>query len=96
MRTLILSPIDRRKILFGKNIALTVLALVFATVTADSEHRLLFRDLTTPGNAVFLALSLLIFAAISSTDRQLAFDSFSQAHAVWKANERVGRGRACS
>jgi hypothetical protein len=65
MRTLILSPIDRRKILLGKNIVLTLMALVFATALLVLNI-LLFRD-TTPGNVVFLALTFIIFAAISST-----------------------------
>ncbi|HET6979688.1 MAG TPA: hypothetical protein VFI24_25370 [Pyrinomonadaceae bacterium] len=65
MRTLILSPVDRRKILLGKNIVLTLIALVFATALLILNV-LLFRD-TTPGNLAFLALTFIIFAAISST-----------------------------
>ena len=65
MRTFILSPIDRRKILLGKNLVLTFIALVFATVLLIL-NTILFRD-TTPGNLLFLSLSFIIFAAISST-----------------------------
>ena len=65
MRTLILSPIDRRKILLGKNIVLTGIALVFAT-TLLILNIILFRD-TTPENVLFLSLTFIIFAAISST-----------------------------
>ena len=94
MRTLILSPVDRRKILLGKNIVLTLIALVFATALLILNF-ILFRD-TTPGNLLFLALTFVIFAAISSTDRQLAFNSFSQAHEVWKTFECVGCRRTFS
>jgi len=65
MRTLILSPVDRRKILLGKNIVLTSIALVFATALLILNI-VIFRD-TTPGNLFFLALTFIIFAAISST-----------------------------
>jgi len=65
MRTLILSPVDRRKILLGKNIALTLLASVFATVLLIL-NTIVFRDLT-PSKLLFILLSFVIFAAISST-----------------------------
>ena len=65
MRTLILSPIDRRKILLGKNIVLTFLALVFVTVLLIL-NTIIFRDLTI-GSLLFLVLSFVIFAALSST-----------------------------
>jgi hypothetical protein len=65
MRTLILSPIDRRKILLGKNIVLTLIALVFATVLLVL-NTVIFRDLAA-GNLLFLALSFVIFAALSAT-----------------------------
>jgi len=65
MRTLILSPVDRRKILLGKNIALTVIALVFSTVLLIL-NAIVFRDLT-PSNLLFIVLSFITFAAISST-----------------------------
>ena len=64
MRTLILSPVDRRKILLGKNIALAVIALVFSTFLLIL-NTIVFQDLT-PSNLLFLVLSFVIFAAISS------------------------------
>jgi hypothetical protein len=65
MRTLILSPIDRRKILLGKNIALTVVAAVFSTFLL-LLNLIVFQDLTA-ANLLFVALSFVIFAAISLT-----------------------------
>jgi ABC-2 type transport system permease protein len=65
MRTLILSPIDRRKILLGKNIALTLIALIFSTVLL-LLNAIVFRDLT-PFDLLFVLLSFFSFAAISST-----------------------------
>jgi hypothetical protein len=65
MRTLILSPIDRRKILFGKNLAVTSLAVVFATILL-TINTLVFRDLT-PGTLLFLVLSFISFAALMPT-----------------------------
>jgi hypothetical protein len=64
MRTLILSPIERRKILIGKNIAITALALAFATVLLIING-LVFRDLTVPA-LIFVGLSFIAFAAIMS------------------------------
>jgi len=65
MRTLILAPIDRRKILLGKNIAVTSLAVVFATVLL-TVNALVFRDLT-PATLLFAGLSFISFAAIMAT-----------------------------
>ena len=65
MRTLILSPIDRRRILLGKNLVLTLIALVFSSALLILNF-ILFRD-TTPENLLFLALTFIIFAAISSS-----------------------------
>jgi ABC-type transport system involved in multi-copper enzyme maturation permease subunit len=65
MRTLILSPIDRRKILLGKNIAITSIAVVFATILL-TLNTIVFRDLTPP-TLVFVVLSFITFAAIMST-----------------------------
>jgi hypothetical protein len=65
MRTLILSPIDRRKILLGKNIATAILALVFATILL-TLNTIVFRDLDAP-KLLFIGLSFVIFAALSST-----------------------------
>jgi len=64
MRAFILSPIDRRKILFGKNIVLTFVALLFV-IALVVLNTIIFRDLT-PGSLLFLALSFVIFAAISA------------------------------
>src|SRR5215213_7620196 len=65
MRTLILSPIDRRKILLGKNIVLTFLALLFVTVLVIL-NTIIFRDMTI-GSLLFLVLSFVIFASLSWT-----------------------------
>jgi len=65
MRTLILSPIDRRKILLGKNIATAILALVFATILL-TLNTIVFRDLDA-SKLLFIAMSFVIFTALSST-----------------------------
>ena len=65
MRTLILSPVDRRKILLGKNIAITLIALIFS-IALLTLNAIVFRDLT-PQDLFFVALSFIAFAAISST-----------------------------
>jgi len=65
MRTLILSPIDRRKVLLGKNIAIIVLALVFATILL-MLNTIIFRDLDAL-KLLFIGLSFVSFAAINST-----------------------------
>lgn len=64
MRTLILSPIDRRKILLGKNIAITLLALVFATILLIL-NMIIFRDLDAL-KLLFIGLSFVNFAALIS------------------------------
>lgn len=64
MRTLILSPVDRRKILVGKNLAVSLVALIFATALL-LINQLVFRDLT-PLAILFAALSFVTFAAIMS------------------------------
>ena len=64
MRTLILSPVDRRKILLGKNLVLTLIALVFATALLILNF-ILFRDITLD-NLLFLSLTFVIFASISA------------------------------
>jgi hypothetical protein len=64
MRALILSPIERRKILIGKNIAITAIALAFATALLIING-LVFRDLTAP-TLIFAGLSFIVFAAIMS------------------------------
>jgi len=65
MRTLILSPIDRRKILLSKNIVVTFLALIFA-IALLILNTIIFRDLTID-SLLFLVLTFVIFAAINST-----------------------------
>lgn len=65
MRTLILSPIDRRKILLGKNIVITLLALVFATILL-TLNTIVFGDLDAP-KLLFIGLSFVSFAALSSS-----------------------------
>lgn len=62
MRSLILSPVDRRQILVGKNIAMTIVALIFTSALLI-VNELVFRDLT-PQAIVFVALSFITFAAI--------------------------------
>ncbi|HEX7295294.1 MAG TPA: hypothetical protein VF251_06040 [Pyrinomonadaceae bacterium] len=64
MRTLILSPIDRTKILMGKNLAVITIALAFSTALL-LVNEIIFRDLD-PGTVLFVALSFVCFAAISS------------------------------
>ncbi|HUQ31739.1 MAG TPA: hypothetical protein VM095_06445, partial [Pyrinomonadaceae bacterium] len=61
MRSYILSPVDRRTILLGKNLTITFLAFVFCTVLL-AVNQLVFRDLTLAG-LTFAALSFLFFAA---------------------------------
>jgi hypothetical protein len=65
MRTFILSPIDRRKILLGKNIVITLIAVAFV-VALLILNTIIFRDLT-PASLLFLGLSFVIFAALSAT-----------------------------
>jgi len=65
MRTLILSPIDHRKVLLGKNIAITLLALIFATILL-TLNTIVFRDFDA-STLLFVALSFVIFAALSSS-----------------------------
>ena len=64
MRTLILSPIDRRKVLLGKNIAITMLALIFATILL-ALNTIVFRDLDA-SKLLFIGLSFVSFAALSA------------------------------
>ena len=64
MRTFILSPVRRRSILIGKNLAISTVALFFSAGLL-LVNELVFRDLTL--NAVlFVALSWIIFAALMS------------------------------
>jgi hypothetical protein len=61
MRSFILSPIDRRTILLGKNLTITFLAFVFCTVLL-MVNQLVFRDLSWT-SLLFASLSFLFFAA---------------------------------
>jgi hypothetical protein len=61
MRSYILAPVERRKILLGKNLAITFLAFIFCTVLL-AVNQLFFRDLSLR-SLVFAALSFLLFAA---------------------------------
>ena len=62
MRSYVLAPIDRRKILIGKNIAVTIVALVLATVLL-TLNAIVFRDMSA-GDLVFVALSFVVFAVM--------------------------------
>ena len=64
MRTLILSPVDRRKVLLGKNIAITLLALIFAMILL-TLNAIVFRDFEA-STLLFVALSFVSFAALSA------------------------------
>jgi hypothetical protein len=64
MRSFILSPIDRRKILIGKNIAVTIVAFVFSALLL-ALNAIVFRDLTVR-DLVFVSLGFVVFAAIMS------------------------------
>jgi len=64
MRTLILSPIQRTRILMAKNLAVTTIALVFS-VALLVVNGIIFRDLDAPV-LLFVALSFICFAAITS------------------------------
>jgi len=62
MRALVLSPLDRKYILIGKNLAMTVVALIFSVALIIVNH-LLFRDVTRAG-LLFGGLCFLTFAAL--------------------------------
>lgn len=64
MRTFILSPIDRRKILLAKNLVVGLIALTFAT-TLLIFNVILFGDITAE-NLLFLALTFVIFTTLSA------------------------------
>lgn len=64
MRTLILSPVDRKKVLLGKNISMSLLALVFCSGLLVINE-LVFRDLSA-GALLFAALSFIAFASLIS------------------------------
>jgi hypothetical protein len=56
MRTLILSPVERRTILLGKNIAIAVVAFLFSTLLLIL-NAIVFQDMTS-SNLLFIGLSL--------------------------------------
>jgi hypothetical protein len=62
MRTLILSPIERRKILLGKNLVVTMIAAVFSTVLVVING-IVFSDLA-PQTLFFAFLSFIVFASL--------------------------------
>ncbi|HEU4768320.1 MAG TPA: hypothetical protein VFS77_13135 [Pyrinomonadaceae bacterium] len=64
MRSYILAPIERRKILLGKNIAVTVVAFVFAVILL-ALNAIVFRDMAA-GDLIFVALSFVVFAVTMS------------------------------
>ncbi len=64
MRTLVLSPVDRRMILLGKNLAITFVSLILSAALLIINW-LVFRDLTW-GALLFGGLSFLIYAALIS------------------------------
>ncbi|HEV7746511.1 MAG TPA: hypothetical protein VGO56_16055 [Pyrinomonadaceae bacterium] len=64
MRTLILSPVNRKVILMGKNIAISTLALIFSAGYM-LVNEIVFRDLS-PGALLFVALSFLVFVSLIS------------------------------
>ncbi len=64
MRTLILSPVDRKKVLLGKNISMSALALAFCSGLLVINE-LVFRDLSA-GALLFAALSFIAFVSLIS------------------------------
>ncbi|HLA10911.1 MAG TPA: hypothetical protein VJ023_09980 [Pyrinomonadaceae bacterium] len=64
MRALILAPVERKHVLLGKNIAVTVVALILSGALLLINH-LIFRDLTL-GSIFFVVLTFVIFAAMMS------------------------------
>lgn len=62
MKTLILAPVARRKILVSKNIVVTAIALAFSVLLL-LVNEIAFRDLTV-ATLVFAALSFLIFSVM--------------------------------
>jgi hypothetical protein len=64
MRMIILSPVDRKTILLGKNIAISTVALIFSTGLLI-VNELVFRDITL-GALLFVVLSFLTFVPLMS------------------------------
>jgi hypothetical protein len=65
---------------------------VFATVLLIL-NTIIFRDIT-PGNLLFPIVNVRYFCSDQFDNRQLAFDSVSETHALWKAFECIGCRRA--
>ncbi|HEX8491897.1 MAG TPA: hypothetical protein VF658_03565 [Pyrinomonadaceae bacterium] len=61
MRAYILSPLNRRTILLGKNITITMLAFIFSTLLIV-VNQIVFRDLSTEA-LLFAALCFMLFSA---------------------------------
>jgi hypothetical protein len=64
MRMIILSPVDRKTILLGKNIAISTVALIFSAGLL-TVNELVFRDITL-GALLFVVLSFLTFVPLMS------------------------------
>jgi hypothetical protein len=64
LRTVILSPIDRRKVLIGKNFVIAVICLVFSLALL-LINQLVFGDLTLTA-LLFVTLSFIVFAVFMS------------------------------
>jgi hypothetical protein len=64
MRAFVLAPVERRRILIGKNIVVGFIALVFSTLLLI-VNEIAFRDLT-PAVLLFVGLSFLIFVVLMS------------------------------
>lgn len=64
MRTLVLSPVERKKILLGKNIAIGIVALAFSAGVL-MINQLVFRDVTLPA-LLFASLCFVIFASLTA------------------------------
>lgn len=64
MRTLILSPVDRKIVLLGKNIAISTVALIFSAALL-AVNELVFQDMSL-GGLVFVVLSFLSFVPLMS------------------------------
>ena len=64
MRMIVLSPVDRKTILLGKNIAISTVALIFSAGLL-TVNQLVFRDITL-GALLFVVLSFLTFVPLMS------------------------------
>jgi hypothetical protein len=64
MRMIVLSPVDRKTILLGKNIAISTVALIFSAGLL-TVNQLVFRDITL-GALLFIVLSFLTFVPLMS------------------------------